>query len=333
VEAGAFVVASKETVGEFLDRWLAASTPGWSEATIALYRGVIKNRLKPYLGGIRLDRLDALTIQDAYAKLTTAGYAPNTVLATHSVLDQALDRAVVWRMLPHNPTTGVTLPAAPRPTPEVWTAEEAAAFLASAHDDRFAPIWRLGLDSGMRMGEMLALTWRDVDLKSGIVAVRRTVTRAIDHGWKIGEIPKTASSRRSIPLREATVAALRKQRVRQAELRLAGGDRWANLDLVFSRDNGEWIDPVVVRDAFDRAVERARVPPLTPHGMRHTMATLLLAAGVHPKIVQERLGHKSIKITLDRYSHVSMTMQQDAVRALDRLFDDGARPKRGHEAG
>jgi integrase len=332
VNDGTFVVASKETLASYLDRWFATARGRWSEATIANYRSIIK-RLKPLLGEVRLDRLDDIAIQQAYTKLTTDGYAPNTILGTHRVLDQALDRAVERRVLSRNPTVGVTLPTATSATPEVWTDEEAARFLEKTDDDRFGPLWRLGLDSGMRMGEMLSLAWRDVDFKTGVISVRRTLTRAEESGWKIGEMPKTASSRRAIPVCQATVAALRKHRLRQTEHRLACGDAWTDLDLVFTRDNGRWIDPAVVREAFDRAIKRAGVPAITPHGMRHTMATLLLAAGVHPKIVQERLGHKSIQMTLDRYSHVTMTMQEDAVRALDRLLGNRSRPKRGHKAG
>jgi integrase len=109
------------------------------------------------------------------------------------------------------------------------------------------------------------------------------------------------------------------------------GSSWIDHGLVFDRGNGEWLAPTTVRDRFDRAVAKAKLPEITPHGMRHTVATILLAGGVHPKIVQERLGHSSIQMTPDRYSHVSMTMQQDAAAVLDRLLGDGARPGRGQD--
>jgi integrase len=114
---------------------------------------------------------------------------------------------------------------------------------------------------------------------------------------------------------------------------LACGGAWIDLGLVFDSGDGRWILPGVMAQAFCHEVERAKVPALTPHGMRHTMATLLLTSGVHPKIVQERLGHKSIQMTLDRYSHVSMTMQEDAAAALDQLLGDRARPERVQQAG
>jgi len=193
-------------------------------------------------------------------------------------------------------------------------------------------MWRLGLDTGMWLGELLALTWDDVDLDRGLVAVRRTLTKDREGHWKLGEVAKTSSSRRSIPIGPATVVALRSIRPKQAERRLRCGAAWVDHGLVFDRGNGNWLSPATARGVFDRAVAKAQVTALTPHGMRHTMATLLLATGVHPKVVQERLGHSSIQMTLDRYSHVSIIMQQDAAAVLDRLIGEAARPKRGQDA-
>jgi integrase len=274
-----------------------------------------------------------LTIQTFYAELIAAGYAASTVAATHGVLQTALRRAVAWQILTRNPTDGVTVPTNRTKAPQVWTAAETATFLQGAEKHRLGPMWRLGLDTGMRLGELLALAWEDVDLDRGVVSVRRTLTRDREGGWKLGDVAKTASSRRSIIIGPATIAALRGLRPRQAERRLLCGAAWVDHGLVFDRGNGEWLAPTTVRDAFARAVAKAKLPVLTPHGMRHTMATILLAAGVHPKVVQERLGHSSIQMTLDRYSHVSMTMQHDAAAVLDGLIGDGARPNRGQDAG
>ncbi|MCC7023316.1 MAG: site-specific integrase [Thermomicrobiales bacterium] len=335
VNEGTFVIASKETVAQYLERWLEASAPGWSEATCMQYGAIVRARIVPHLGALPLSRLDALTIQTAYATLTAAGYAPESIRVTHTVLHAALGRAVAWRLLPHNPADGVTPPSIPVAAPAAWSATEAAAFLTHRPADRFAPLWRLGLDSGMRLGELLALGWRDVDLARGVVSVRRTLTRTAAPGqgsWKIGEIAKTASSRRSIVIGPTTVAALRSHRARQAERKLAAGAAWLDMGLVFDRGDGHWLAPCVPRRAFERAVAASGVSPLTPHGMRHTMATLLLTAGVHPKIVQERLGHRSIQMTLDRYSHVTMTMQEDAAASLDALLGGEARPRRGQDA-
>ncbi len=350
VNEGSFVVPSKETVGSFMDRWLTAVAPRLTPGTVYGYRGVIKNRIAPFLGTVPLQRLDTLTIQDAITKLTAKGYKASTIVETHALLDAALTQAVAWRVLVLNPATGIIIPAIRTPTPAVWTAAEAAALLAKvdAEGDRYAPLWRLGLASGMRLGELLALAWQDVAFERSTVRIRRTLARTGKGGWKIGEHAKTSSSRRSIVIAPGTLLALRRQKARQAERRLATGAAWRDLDLVFDRGDGGWFNPATVQYAFEAARKRADVPRLTPHGMRHTMATLLLGAGVHPKIVQERLGHKTVKMTLDRYSHVTMTMQQDAATVLASLMEQAhselpdevtapaeiqARPKRGQRAG
>jgi integrase len=331
VNDGTFVVASKETVSQFLERWLEASAPGWTEATLYQYRSAIRRRINPFIGGTKLARLDEITIQRCYSDLSAKGYATSTVATTQRILHMALASAVSWRLLTRNPADGVRVPSPGSTAPEAWSTDEAAAFLTSSSEDDLAALWRLGLDSGMRLGEMLALTWHDLDQEQGVVAVRRTLTRTGRGRWKIGEHAKTSSSRRSIYLDRTTVAALRALRTPQNERRLALGRSWQDLDLIFDRGDGRWVDPEVVRYHFARAVKSAKVPPLTPHGMRHTMATMMLGAGVHPKIVQERLGHRSIQMTLDRYSHVSMTMQQDAAAVIGAILG-GARPGRGHEA-
>jgi integrase len=350
VEKGAFVVASKESVGAFMERWLTAITPRLEEGTVYGYRSTIRNRITPHLGHIPLQRLDELTIQEAYATLESKGYKPSTIVEAHALLDSALTQAVAWRLITRNPADGVITPAVKTPAPTVWTAGEAAMVLAKADErkDRYAPIWRLGLDSGMRLGEMLALSWQDVAFERGVISVRRTLARTATGGWRISDHAKTSSSRRSIVVLPETLKALRRHKVAQAERRLSTGASWRDLGLVFDRGDGSWFNPATVQYAFEAARKHAGVSRITPHGMRHTMATLLLAAGVHPKIVQERLGHKTVKMTLDRYSHVTMTMQQDAALVLQTIMEkahealsldepagDGnqARPNRGHETG
>jgi integrase len=329
---GTFVRPTNQTVETFLRRWLETLTPDLSESTAYEYGCRMRGRIIPHIGAMPLARLDAITLQEFYADLARAGYAPHSVAATHSMLASALEQAVAWRLLSRSPADDVKAPTARVPAPKVWQADEAIAFLAATADDPMAPLWRLGLDSGMRLGEMLALAWRDVNLDTAVVSVRRTLTRSKTGGYMIGELAKTTSSRRSILIGPTTTAALRTLYVPQLERRLACGGAWHDLDIVFDRGNGLYLSPVTVERRFARAVHRAGVPELTPHGMRHTMATMLLAAGIHPKIVQERLGHKSIQMTLDRYSHVITSMQQEAAASLDRILGEDARPIRGHGA-
>lgn len=332
VDRGDYVEASKEPLASYLERWLAAAATGWAGSTLHGYRSIVANRIVPYLGGTPLAWLDALAIQGCYAALLGAGYAPATVQLTHTVLDGALAQAVAWRLLPRNPADGVRVPTPRSPAPTVWDADDAAAFLAATSGSDDAALYRLAIDGGLRMGECLALAWSDVDRERGVVSVRRTLTRDADGRWVIGAVAKTTAGRRAVPIGAGTTVALRGQFARQAERRLAS-PAWHDLGLVFDRGDGRPCCPPTVQQRFRRAVTRAGVPPLTFHGLRHTCATLLLGAGVHPKIVQERLGHKTIAMTLDRYSHVSPGMQGAAAAALDGILGDGARPKRGHGAG
>ena len=190
--------------------------------------------------------------------------------------------------------------------------------MRAASGDRFEALYVLALTTGMRQGEILALKWPEVDLDSGMIQVKATLhrTRA---GFEFLE-PKTARSRRQIALTGAAVAALRGHRAAQIEERL-GCPYWDDPELVFASEVGTPIQsPNLLRRSFFPLLDRAGLPRIRFHDLRHTAATLLLGQGVHPKIVSEMLGHSNIAITLDLYSHVTPTMQKAAVEALDAVL-------------
>jgi len=191
-----------------------------------------------------------------------------------------------------------------------WTAEQLRAFLDHLAGDRLFIGWLLAASTGMRRGEVLGLRWDDVDLDNNILSVRHTVVMA-GSAVQISD-PKTLRSRRTIDLDTRTVRELHGWRAKQNADRLRWGALWHDHGLVVTREDGTWVRPDSWTAAFDRHVRDARLPRLRLHDLRHTHATLLLKAGVPPKVVSERLGHSSVAFTLDTYAHVVPGMQADA---------------------
>jgi integrase len=202
---------------------------------------------------------------------------------------------------------------------QTWTAEELRRFLDSVRDDRLFAAWRLAALTGMRRGEVLGLRWADLDLEGGWLAVRQTLVVVANHPQL--SRPKTTRGRRQLALDPSTVAALRSHRRIQAAERLAAGPAWTTNDLVFTRQDGTPLHPEYVRRLFDQYLRRAGLPRIRFHDPRHTHATLALQAGVHPKVVSERLGHTTVAMTLDTYSHTIPALQQDAVTTVASLVN------------
>ena len=275
---------------------------------------------RTHLGYLR-DQLGAVKLADlgpghvaACQTALLARLSPTTVRGVMVTLRQALKAAVAWRRLSWNPATQVPMPQV-LPSPMApWTAAELSAFLATAEGDRFHPIFVLLVSTGMRRGEVLGLRWADVDLDTGRLAVRHTIGRV---GGKVmaGE-PKTAKSKRSIALDPATVAVLRCHRIAQLEERLAWGGLHQDRDLVFAREDGAPLHPEAIGRALRRIAKAAGVRPVRTHDLRHGWATAALEAGVHPKVVSDRLGHSKVSVTLDVYSHVAPAVEEEAARLV-----------------
>jgi integrase len=200
-----------------------------------------------------------------------------------------------------------------------WTPEQADAFLISTRDHRMHALYVLALTTGMRQGELLGLRWSDIDWNAGTLAVRRALQW--QRGIRLAFVePKTARSRRKIHLSQTPLTALRAQKDRQAFDRHNTGSAWTDNALVFWNAVGEPLSPTNETKRFQRAGVAAGVPPIRFHDMRHTAATILLAKGVHVKVVSEMLGHSTITLTLDTYSHVIPAMHGDAAAAMDAVF-------------
>jgi integrase len=318
LDQGAYVEPSKLTVAAFLrDHWLPGLRAQVRPGTWAEHHSKVEVHLAPTIGGMLLQRLAPGHLNAIYADLLERGLSARTVLHVHATIPRALADATRWGMVPRNVALLASPPRPGRPELQVWTAAELRAFLAHVQGDRLYALWLLAASTGMRRGEVLGLQWPDVDLARARVAVRRSLV-TVGHQVVVSE-PKTAKGRRSVALDPATVTALKAWRKHQTAERLVWGPAWTDSGLVFTREHGRPLHPRDVTRAFTRHVLAAGLPIIRLHDLRHTHATLALAAGVHPKVVQERLGHANIAITLDTYSHAVPALEEQAARTVAAL--------------
>jgi integrase len=313
-------LAADRSTAAFLTEWLAVVRNTVALGTFERYEQYIRVHAVPALGRIRLGRLTPQHFQRLYQEKLAAGLSPTTVSHLHTVLHGAFAEAVRWGLVPRNVVTLVRPPRKTHVEVVALTVKEARALLAAAAGTRFEVLFILALKTGMRRGELLALHWEDVDLDKGVLQVRGTLRRTRE-GLKIGT-PKTAASRRKVVLSPSSVAALRRHRARQQQERQAAGDLWQDFGLVFPNTLGRPMEPrCLLSDVYRPLLRRAGLPAITFHTLRHTAATLLLAEGEHPKVVQELLGHAQVSITLDRYSHMTPRLMSNAAALMDRLLD------------
>ena len=321
VEDGTFTRPDMTTVAMHLRTWLAGLDR--KPATLEAYRRVVESHLVPALGRLRLQYLTPPQIKAAYRALQDdKGLSPTTVQLVHQVLSKALSDAVNDGLLAANPAAKVKAPARNTPEMHTWSREQASLFLRHVDGERLFAMWRLFLTAGMRRGEVAALRWQDVDLDRASLSVRQT-GNIVGGVWTVGT-PKgrkdaSAKSRR-LSLDAGTVEALRRHRTRQLQERMAWGAAWQDYGLVFVREDGSPLNPSTIGQQLTVRAKRAGLPHVRVHDLRHTYATLALEAGIHPKVVSERLGHANIGITLNLYSHVSEGMDRDAADRVAGLF-------------
>jgi integrase len=317
---GGVLADERTTVERYLIDWLAVVKPSLRWRTWQRYEQYARLHAIPGIGRVRLSKLTPQHLQGLYADRLRAGLSPTSVLHLHRLMHRALGQAVRWNLVPRNVADLVDPPRMPRYEHAAFTPEQAERFLAAIRGDRLEALFVLALVTGLREGELLGLRWSDVDLDAGTVTVRGAM-QPDERGRRVIDETKTRSSRRLVVLPRLAVAAMLRHRTVQARERLRAGSRWEELGLVFPNTVGRAILPQnLVQRSLYPLLERAGLPRLRFHDLRHSAATLLLARGVHPKVVSELLGHAQIGITLDLYSHVSATMLRHAADAFDALF-------------
>ena len=308
--------------GEYLALWLAHAKSRVRPRTYQGYEGLIRLYATPAIGEISLADLHPLHLQSLYGSLMNDRIPPisaGTVLNLHLVLTQAFGQAVGWGLLDRSPAAGAQPPRPRRPEPAVVDAALTMRILTAARGQVIELPVAIAIATGMRRGEILGLRWRDLDADFSVAHVRRTLQSTTS--GLVFEDPKTRRSRRAVALPVFLHPYLTHQREDQAQRRAKLGDGWQDTDLIIDTGDGGAVSPVNLSSAWPRFLRRFGLPHVRFHDLRHGHATLMLIQGVHPKVVSERLGHSSIGITLDTYSHVLPSMQHEAAKAFDELFD------------
>ena len=319
---GTLATGPQQTLETYLMMWVEeVYKPTVKPSTYMQYRWSIRAHLIPAFGKITLQKLTPEKVQALYAQKLEEGMAPSSIGVLHAVLHRALETAVKWNLVPRNVSSLVSLPRIERHEMQVLDMEQSRKLVEAAKGNRVETILVLAITTGARHGELLALHWDDVDLEQGVIYIRRTMSRVGGYGY-VESDPKTKSSRRRITLPSTAVEALKAHRIKQNEDKLLRGEKWVERGLVFTSINGGYLSAATVLRWFRVILAAAGLPHIRFHDLRHSSATILLTMGVHPKIVQERLGHSNIAMTLDIYSHVLPSMQKDAADKIDDVFND-----------
>lgn len=318
-DTGFVVDAGRLTVGDYLERWLEDSVKGTVRtSTYEAYRYMVEPHLVPFLGALKLRDINPVHVRALYRDKLEAGLSAATVRKMHAVLNKAMKQAVMDGLVHRNVCDSVRPPRLARKEIRPLDPEQAGALLRAAASDRLEALYVLAVHTGMREGELLGLKWEDVSLdgEEPVLRLRRALVREAGK-VALGEL-KTPKSRRQVRLTRAAAGALRAHLARQMEEIERAGPSYRPGGLVFATESGSPINPSNLRNrSFKPLLRRAGLAGICFHDLRHTCATLLLTRNVHPKLVQELLGHATISMTLDTYSHFLPSMGNQTVRAME----------------
>ncbi|MEJ2707884.1 MAG: site-specific integrase [Anaerolineales bacterium] len=308
ISKGLVIKDDRVTVAEYFEGYLndvVAHT--LKPKTVSSYKYIIESHVIPELGSLQLVQLRPDHLQSLYARKLDSGLSKRTVQYIHAVIRKALNQAVKWGLIYRNPTDAVTAPRPKKKPPEVLTEAQAKKFLETVEDHRWYPIYVLAITTGMREGEILGLHWEDIDFENEVINVIHAVNYIA--GKSVEGQPKTDKSRRTIALPSLTIEVLKGIKDKKDE------------GLVFTTSSGKPISHRNLLRHFHASLEKAGIKRIRFHDLRHTFATFLLKKNVHPKVVQSMLGHSTISLTLDTYSHVIPDMQDKATEKIDEIFD------------
>jgi integrase len=321
MQNGSYLAPDKTTFAEFAERWLTHMKSQVSPKSYARYGELLRKNVVPLIGAVVLTKLKPAIISEAYGKALesgrrdgTGGLSPRTVGHMHRVLRQALGDAVKWEMLNRNPADAVNPPKVERTLMQTYDLDQTAELIDAMRGTRLLVPTMLAVLCGLRRGEVVALKWRNVNLAAARLAV---VESAEQVGTNIRyKSPKSGNGRQLVMSARLT-DELRSHRLRQAEELLRVGVKLTDDTFVVAQVDGSPIQPDTLTQDWSRKIEKTGLPVYRFHDLRHAHASHMLANGIHPKVASERLGHSKIGITLDLYSHVLPSMQEDAAERVD----------------
>ncbi len=338
VNEGTWTDDRNQTVEVYLRNWLEQKVANGLRATTARsYRMHIDGYIVPAIGHLRLRDVRPPHVEDLLrraaaprAKGKTPG--PSTIRRIHATVRSAFATAKRQRYIAFNPAVDVELPRTSRPKAHPWEPEELGRFLDHSAADPLGPLFELAAFTGLRRGELLGLRWADVDVERSRLTVRRQIVQ-LGHATEVGPIKTAGGQDRVVDLDDATIGALLSHRLRQEEQQQLLAEAWADTDHVFTREDGSTLDPRTVTKRFRELTQAAGLRPVRLHDLRHGQASLMLAAGVPLAVVSKRLGHSSLAITSDTYSHLLEGVGRQAATAAAALVPRGDRRTQFEHSG
>lgn len=320
IDEGTYTTPSKMTVGQWLDIWTAEYLGAVKPRTVDLYKSVVRVRIKPGLGAVKLESLAPHAIQSFYNTINKEGLAPKTIRNIHGILHKALQQAVSNGYIKSNPADSCILPRATRKELKPLDEDKITAFLKAIHGHQFGDLFTVTLFTGMREGEALGLLWDCVDLIKGTVTVDKQLQLIRGSRGQYQLVPPKNSKPRTIALPSSVVRILHNVKIKQLENRLRCGSAWEDSGFVFTDDLGHHLSASSVYKSFKRVMEEIGSPETRFHDLRHSYAVAAIKSGDDIKTVQENLGHATAAFTLDIYGHVTEKMKQESARRMEQFI-------------
>lgn len=312
---GEYITPSKLSVPEYVEQWVNTNN-NLTEDTKELYLSYLKNHIQPYFINIEVGKITPLNVTNFLQQLRSKGLSDSTVKRIYSVLNAAFNSAEKFDIVSKNVVSKVGTPRIRKRELKIWSMEYLKYFLeVTREESRYSIIFYLAAMTGMRQGELIGLRWKDIDFENSMIRIQQTYSRK----EKLRAGAKTNKSIRSLAISPETVTKLLEHKsLFENEREL--NESYIDNDLVICSEKGTPVPPSGIHKVWKRLLLKYKAPNITFHGLRHTHATILLYQGVHPKIVSERLGHSSISITMDIYSHLIPNLQDEMIKNLDNIF-------------